>query len=370
MLDAPPMSTINSTRWCALGLAALAACSGSKNSADPFYGAIDNTFGVPPNSAPGVGALDAKFQPIVTTPSTRVLCFGLGNSCYVQQQGFVNGQFFNFFNTGTITPSSNVPTTTLPDGRVGYPATLADHNKADGSGGWHADSFPHSCTPRARGFDPRDDAYRVDIQYPVADALPIANTAVSGAKQVLPIVAVYGVTGVQGETCNDIKNSLSIASATDPESGAFGARRSLTPLDYEVWAVFDPTVPVLTASGTPITADFFWFRGLLANYFSGGPIPLGPDGSLVAMDGIILDPAVGTTFEKSTTNKALLFSYKPGDVGYSPIARLHDFRLPAGKKLGDYTGICQVGAVCKPTEVKLSDAGNVFNTIFIVSSAQ
>jgi hypothetical protein len=66
----------------------------------------------------------------------------------------------------------------------------------------------------------------------------------------------------------------------------------------------------------------------------------------------------------------VLLPYQPGDAGYSPMVRLHDFH--SSKSAGFYKGVCPIGAAtCPATYVKLSDATpSAFNTIFIAASPQ
>ena len=351
----------------ALLVAILAACGGpvtrDGSGADPYNGVIDNTFGQPSftgtNTTPQ-GALAAIFQPTSVASTDRTTCNG-ARSCYLPVPGYVNGKVISFFVAGRIFGTK--PPYTYP-----YAPSIADHG-SDLGGGWHADSFPHSCT--AKPYDQRLDAFKRDQQFPIANALPTNNANISGARPPVGVVAVYGVTGVSGETCNDLKYADSIANFTDSSAGSFGARRTEKPIGYEVWMIFDPSVVVLSAAGgTVLDVPSFWFRGLLANYLSGGRIPQDAQGNLTGMDGVILDPT-GSAFALPTDAKAVLLPYQPGDDGYSPIVRLHDYHLPSGKKLGDYTGVCPVGVTtCPANFVKLSDAGNVFNTILIAASPQ
>ncbi|MBS2022153.1 MAG: hypothetical protein JST92_07055 [Deltaproteobacteria bacterium] len=334
---------------CALFGAALlaAACGGTSDQPDTFNGALDGT------------VLDAKFLP--NTAKT-----------YPVQQGYANGKPFYFYNLGAQR------TSTLP---TPIPVTVADH-QANGNGGQHADFFPNSCTP-GRAFNARTDSYPTDKQAAVFDSLPLATTAFNAV--VWPVVAQYGVTGVVGETCNDIKDSRSIANPGADEPGSYGATRTATPSSYQLWPIIDPTVdvPALTGAIDPTFGPRLgWYKGLYLKYLDGGRIPTAlvqdpafpNDPSkqikvLLPMEGVILDPAGSSSFALPTDAKAVLAPAVPGDDAYSPILRLHDFRLPTGKKLGDYTGICTVKP-CAANLVDITLAGNAFNTIFIVSAPQ
>src|SRR5438477_775685 len=205
---------------------------------DPYNGVIDNTYGVPSFTGTNFtakGALAIQFQPTVPSSSQRSQCTYLdaqgvshaSNSCYIPQTGFWNGQSISFFNAGVIKP---LPFATLPSYvpahcdtsgmNCVYDKSMADH-RSDGGGGWHADVFPHSC--KEGSYDPVLDAFPRDQQFSIADALPINNLQNTSALPPLGMVAVYNVTGVAGETCNDIKYASSIGSTKSP--GKFGARR-------------------------------------------------------------------------------------------------------------------------------------------------
>ena len=110
-------------------------------------------------------------------------------------------------------------------------------------------------------------------------------------------------------------------------------------------------------------------------------IPTDANGNLQAMDGVILDPAGSSAFEVPTTAGSVLLPAAPGTPGFSPIVRLHDFRIPSGATacnngpcaLGFFTGVCPIGqtAPCPTTSVDLSKlSANAFNSMFIVASPQ
>jgi hypothetical protein len=372
--------------------AVLASCGGmpgSRTSADvdPYNGVLDNTYGVPALTGTNFtaqGALAAQFMPLVPTPSSaRTTCnFNPGTnaynvSCYQPQAGYVNGQPISFFNAGQIRTVSFGTVPTFPVAgcdangfNCRYAPSIATQFD-DGGGGWHADVFPHSCT--AASWDPVLDAYPRAEQFPIANGLPLNNTAISSnVKPPLGIVAVYGVTGVTGATCNDLKYAASIT------NGKRGAKRTDAPLGYEVWMVFDPSVPVLAAPGpnaAPVPTNTFWFNGLQAAYLSGGRVPVDASGNLVAMDGVLVASSSSFSATDPTNNKRVILPYKPGDDGYSPFVRLHTY--VSSQSAGYYNAICLKGAACADTaathHVKLSDpavAASASSAILIVASPQ
>ena len=377
------MSKLQLHRSPALALLATLAATGCGGPAlrmdgdvDPYNGVIDNTFGAPNFTGTNFtaqGALALQFQPTTPGSSQRPTCNG-NTSCYLPQTGWVNGQPISFFNAGLIKPlpfatlPSYVPASCAPSGMgCVYAPSMAAH-RSDGGGGWRADVFPHSCKPGR--YDPVADAYPREEQYPIVDALPVNNLTNTSALPPLGVVAVYSVTGVGGETCNDLKYASSIGSASSP--GHFGAKRGDKPSGYEVWYLFDPTVSVFKAPGpnaAPVAVDTLWFNGLQANYLSGGPVPTDAQGNLVAMDGVVL--GTSTAFGDPTANGKVLLPWQPGDDGYSPIVRLHDYKTSTS----GLNAICPLGATCTNSGttkyVKMSDAvAAAFNTILIVASPQ
>ncbi|MFN2546980.1 MAG: hypothetical protein ABR567_06090 [Myxococcales bacterium] len=378
-------------RGLALLATAAAFCCGGPGvrydgDADPYNGVVDNTFGAPTFTGTNFtsqGALAIQFQPSSTSRST---CLG-NNSCYLPQKGFVNGQTILFFNAGVNKPSFStdpppyppVSCATWTAGQAppidysgfncAYAPSITDR-ASDGGGGWQAYSFAPGCKPVP--FDPVLDAFSRDRQFPIASALPINNLALSSPKPPLGLVGVHGVSGVAGETCNDIKYFSSVGTKGDP--GKFGSIGSASPTGYEVWMIFDPTVAVYktspATSGGLINPKVFWFNGLQGAYVSGGAIPVDANGNLIAMDGVIVDPSSATSFASPTADNVVLLPYQPGDGGYSPIVRLHEFHTKSSP--GTLTGVCPIGATtCPANFVKLSDAGaSAFNTIFIAASPQ
>ena len=376
------MLTLHLYRGSALVLlAAVCACgpdwSNATGDADPYNGVIDNTSGAPTffgTNTTGQGALAANFQPIVPSSTQRAQCNN-ATSCYLPITGFAAGKAIKFFIAGRM--SSNTPPfqpATCASSNLGcaYAPTMADHY-SDGGGGFHAYAFPHSC--KAAGYDPVQDAFPRDQQWPIVDALPLNNANLSSPHTPLGLAAVYGVTGVS-ETCNDLKNADSIV------AGRLGAQAPAKASGFEVWMLFDPTVTVLAQAGPnapALATGSFWYRGLQASYLNGGPVPVDANGNLIAMDGIILDPS-GGGFEVTTTNNAIVLPAQPGEDGFSPIVRLHDFTLPSGKKLGDYKGVCLLGdSACEAahksdfvflSSLSASAQKAAFNTVFLAVSPQ
>lgn len=347
----------------------LAACGGTDNQPDEYAG----TLYAGTSAAP---VLDAKFMPV--------------SGSYLAQQGSANGRGVSFRNLGAL------QTEKLPNPiRV----TVATH-QTNGSGGASADSFPNSCTP-GPAFDRRTDAYTKDKQGPIFDSLPLALTSTSLI--VWPLVAQYGVTGVSGMTCNDLKDSRSIAAATDPEPGRYGARRTAIPNSYQLWPVIDLTATVSALPGVAndtttrecpwdTNADpakrarcghLGWYKGLQVAWLNGGRIPTqmvqdpafptDPTRQVeafVPMDGVILNP-VGTGFSLPTENDVVLLPALPGEDAWSPIVRLHNFRLPSGRTFKSYSGICGNGKPCAANLVDINAAAPAaFYTIFIAAPQQ
>jgi len=360
-------------------LAAVCACGPDWHAGgdvDPYNGVIDNSSGTPTftgTNTTAQGALYVNFQPFVPSSSQRAQCNN-ATSCYLPITGFAAGKAIKFFVAGRM--SSNTPpfqpaSCDSSNLHCTYAPTIANHY-TDGGGGFHADVFPHSCTPAP--YDPVQDAFQRDQQWPIADSLPLNNANLSSPHTPLGLAAIYSVTGVSGETCNDLKYAASVS------GGKFGAKRAAAPSAFEVWMIFDPTVPVLVAAGgAALPTSSYWFEGLQASYLNGGPVPLDASGNLIAMDGVILDPSSGG-FEVTTTNNAIVLPAQPGDDAFSPIVRLHDFTLPSGKKLGDYKGVCVIGDTACETAHKndfvllsslsASALKAAFNVVFLAVSPQ
>jgi hypothetical protein len=311
-----------------LPLLALSGCGDAATAVDPYYGTVDAT------------AFDAKFLPSTDKKACP------GGPCYAPQQGYAHGKAFFFYNLGavgtkalgTLTPASA--------------KTVFD--------------FPTGCDGKT-DFDAGSDAYPHDTQFPIFSALPLATTAFG--VNVLPLVISHGVNNVTGNVCNDLKDAASIGPAGGPP-GHFGATDGdVGPV--LIRAVVDASAPLNPGtSGVKLTAQRGWYRGLQLSYLEGGEVPVDAKGNLAAMDGVILDPTSAGFFAKPTDAKVVLLPAVPGEAGYSPIVRLHDFTLPAGKLPGDYKGLCggSLGA-CAASDLDVTTAKSAFNTIFIAASA-
>jgi hypothetical protein len=306
----------------------LPAC-GNGSQADPYAGFVDAT----------------PFDPRYVAATDRTVCQG-NPLCYAPQQGYAKGQPAYFYNVGAAglgqLPKMNATTAQ---------ATI------------HAFDFPHGCIVGPE-FDERVDAYSQDVQYPIFDSLPLV-----AKPPVLPIVAVSGIEAQHGNICNDLKDTRSIAPHGPPgEGGKFGAQVSGTPV-YRLWAIIDPTAPVLTEQkGAMVLPPLGWYRGLLLSYLDGGVVPFDPNGTggqFAVMDGLLLQPNSGATQSKPTDPKVVLLPFVPGDTGYSPLVRLHNFILPAGKQPGDYTSIC-TGAPCADNAADPTVAQAAQTMLFIV----
>jgi hypothetical protein len=258
--------------------------------------------------------------------------------------GYVEGKAVSFYNLGSVA------TAALPVLKAAaLPAVF--------------DIAPDHCSS-ARPYDPLLDAYDPAVQLPIFTALPLA-TKVAGAV-VTPFVSVVPIVSYSPFACNAVKDAADVAYA-----GSSSAKYQLSAADSgeaRMRAVIDPTAPL--APGTPdltLKASLGWYKDLLLTWLDGGPVPLNEKGELQAMDGVILDPAGSTASAKFTDPKVVLLPFSFGEAGYSPIVRLHAFRLPAGKVAGDFTGLCK-GTTCGPKDVNLTLASATStSTIFIVS---
>jgi hypothetical protein len=372
-----PRQLSRSTLAALLGALVCASCGGDSSNADPYNGVVFVTDGA-------AFAWDAKFLASTTCPK------GVSSPCYVPQTGWVNGNVIGFYNLlPTLASSkSTSPGSIVPPVVSGFPTpttiplTAADHH-ADGSGGQHVDSI--AACAAAASYDPRLEAYSNLTQMPVWDSLPFVNSGT-----VWPIVSTFSVTGVDSLACNTIKDSRSIANATDPAgTSSYGATRSATPTGYSLLVPLDPTATVASvqtkaAAGTN-PAVFYsqtpkngWYRGLQVTYLDGGPIPTDSASAptqFVPMDGFILNkgttpPATSadtaeTVVSKLTASGQIVLPFGPGDAGYSPIVRLHPLTVAAAGPA--ITAVCQA-APCAPGSALISAAGKSDFTIFIVSN--
>jgi len=313
-------------------LLAVGACEeASRNAPDPYYGAVDPT------------AFDSRFQP----STDKVRC--PNGNCYPYQLGYQGGQQIHFFNFGA-TQTKNFPVDQT--GATQIPVTLANP----------AFEFT-DCVQRP--YDAFRDPFDRRMQYPIFARLPLATTNTRAF--VIPLTAVFPVTHAGGAGCNDLKDASSIGPAAGPP-GKYGAEASGT-ADYRIWGAIDMTalLPATSMAARP----YAWYRGLQLQYLDGGSIPVDATGqNVLYMDGVLTNPGNGY-FAKPTDQNVVILPFKPGDPGYSPIVRLHDFDLAmAGKTVGDLTGICRMPPCTDPTQVDISRIPAAFNTIFIVWSNQ
>ncbi len=355
---------------CALlaGFSAI-SCGSDSNQADPYNGVLTSyTYEQP---------FDSKFiAQAAATGCIKDPATGKNDAlfpaypCYEPQQAFAKGSPVWFYNIGSI------KTSTLPSP---LPTTVADP-KLLGGGGTHVDIFPHSCAPGA-ARDARLDAYDKAFQFPIFNTLPVATTAFGAI--VWPIAATYGVNLTTNETCNDLKDSRSIADASNPGGGSYGATRTAQPTSYELMAIVDSTSAIgVPLPGQPLPGlpnagwSYGWYEGLLLRYLDGGPIKtnvvIDNNGvsttALQVMDGIILDPSSG--YAATTDQKVILLPAAPGDDAYSPIVNLHDYTLESGKKPGDYVGICTASMTDCPANYALMSKAKpaAYATVFIAAT--
>lgn len=314
-------------------------------SGDAYQGAADTS------------VLDGRLQP----SASKAVCQGQA-PCYAPVTGAVNGRPIRFYVAGLFTANDAVK----------LPASLGPRQVArsavDNSGGFSIDTFRGSPCTVGPAQDPVRDAFGTDRQYPVLLDLPVAPNA--GSKNLTyPIATTYSVNGVRGQ-CNDLKTSASIS--PDPTApGRNGAVQPATPSGSEVWLIGDPSATFFDLAGNAAPMPLAWFRGLLIGAVggAGNAIPLDPADTnrFRFMDGAIQNPA--GAFSSVTDAAAVVLPYAPGDAKYSPLVRLHNFTLPANRKVGDYKGICQPGAAC-PANFISDLSGAAFNTLFIVTSVR
>ena len=315
-------------------------------SGDAYQGAADTS------------VLDAKLQPSFS----KTLCQGQ-TPCYASVSGYVNGVSIPFYIAGAFTSADTVK---LP---IAFGPKQVARASSDNSGGFDIDTFRGSACTAGPAQDPVRDAFGTDHQYPVLLDLPVAPNT-SSKSLTYPIATTYAVNGVTGQ-CNDLKTSVSIS--TDPTMpGRNGAVQPPTSSGYEVWLLGDLSVNFFDLSGKLTQMPLGWFKGLLIGAV-GGPgnaIPLDATDTtkFKFMEGAIQN-APGS-FSNVTDAKAVVLPYPPGDPKYSPLVHLHNFALPAGKKIGDFKGICQAGQVPCPSNYINDLSGTAFNTIFIVTSIQ
>lgn len=293
-----------------------------------------------------------------TTQPWQVRC--IGAKCYPSQQVWIHGQPVYVYNLVQVLMKTSAGAAVMPADKAGnpiLPLTLSTMSAYD---------FPTNCIPGAP-YDQQADRYTTEFQYPIFDKLPIANTKL--AYGVLPIVAVHGVTGVGGNTCNDLKSYASVGTdAADP--GKFGAVADGT-TSYRIFVPVEenyaPTLPLRQCAPdqipTPSTPNlcpesvnlqgYAWFNNLQLGYVRGGAVPLDSTGTqFQAMEAVIVDQLSGTTSHNNSTDMGtVLLPFAPGEPGWSPIVRVHDFVYPtADKGIGYWTGVCNSDPNPGPTK--------------------
>lgn len=302
---------------------------------DPYLGAVDPT------------AYDVKFQ----ASTSKTACGTTPTPCYPIQQGYAGGAPVYFYNLGTV------PVASLPkdaNGKNQLASSVATNQVYD---------FPTACTPSGT-FDIRVHQFARDVQYPIFSAIPLAST--SSSVLVLPLAQVHTVSGLSGNTCNDLKTADSI------NDGKYGAQPSSS-VDFQLRAAVDPTANFAPApnAANVLAGSLAWYKGLTLSHISGGSIPVDAAGNLQPMEGAIV--TYGGTAAKPTDPKVIILPAAPGAPGFVPVVRLHEFTAPTGKTAGSYTGICATPPSCAGTEVDITtgpQATKVTNLLFIVGSAQ
>jgi hypothetical protein len=301
------------------------------------------------NTSSGADPYDGFFDPSVLTggfaaQTSRTAC--PKGKCYPVQQGFLNGKPFLFYNLFNF-QSSMLASDAMHPLPISSLVSIDTYDIGTG------------CT-QVSGFDRQRDAYRRDKQYPIFNKLPTGTI-------MYPFVGRHMVSGLTGETCNDLKNATSITGAgpgTPNPTGVaaqpkFGAMADTKPTDYQMWTVVDPTA--LFANTTTISAG--WYNNLQMTFLNSGQVPTDQSGNLVAMTGVIVNPSTG--FAKPTDPMVIIVPHGPGEPGYSPIVVVKNFALDQGQNPGDFTGICNGGGTCGPKDVDITTAGTPFYTLFI-----
>jgi hypothetical protein len=393
------MTTRSRLAWAA-SLVCLLSCGPPLNSPDPYEGVAD-----PGYSLPSGTPYDAKFLPIATNVKATdgsSICPASKGPCYPVIKGFVHGTPIYFYEIGGVTTSSpfapNCPGTPPspfckdPTGNEVFSTTLATNLVYQFT--------PGQCTPNPNGYDVVWDAFDTTVQYPVMTQLPLAVSSFN--PPVVPMAGVNTVTGVSGDQCNDIKNAASIDgspctsnancnsgvcnSSGACQGGRFGATSPTTVDHYAMYAAIDMTayVPPLVGSDgktqlSPQPYGYAWSSDLQTAIFSSvgaknaGNVPIdnSTPPNFVAMDGVLVDP-VGK-FSKITDNQTVIFPAAPGESGWSPIVRLHDYTVSpdAGQSVGSLKDICPSSGCTSPDQVDMTQAESAaFNTIFVIAVGQ
>jgi hypothetical protein len=396
--------TVHSKLACAASLTFLLSCGPPLNSADPYEGVADP--GYQPTGAFQGTPYDSKFQPTATSvkdSNGATLCPSSKGPCYPLIKGYAHGSPIYFYEIGGVTTkipfAPNCPGTPPapickdPTGNEVFSTTLAANRVFEFS--------PGQCTPNPNGYDVVWDAYDTTVQYPVMTQLPLAVSAF--ATPVVPMAAVVTVTGISGDQCNDIKNAASVDGAPCTsnsgcnsgvctstgfcQGGRFGATAPQAVDHYSMYAGIDMTasVPPLTGADgktvlSPQPFAYAWSGDLQTGLLSsvggknGGNIPVdnSTPPNFVTMDGVIVDP-VGKFSVPSTDSKTIIFPAAPGEAGWSPIVRLHDYTInpDAGQSIGSLNDICDGGGCTSPNQVDMGRTAAVaFNTIFVIAVGQ
>lgn len=300
------------------------SCGDSEPYSDPFQGYIDTS------------VLDTKFRPTGRCG---------GQDCYLTQVATVNGDPVVFFNLGTVAhPNSDKSTPPPPIAAETVTGTVYE--------------FPDGCDSEGQKYDRRLDAYDPTQQYPVFKQLPLAPSS-SSAPAVLPLVRVVRWMGSGDTLCNAIKDASSV------EEFRFSGSRVEGPSTVGMRAVIT-SAEVRLASGASYAAPLGWYKGLLLNYLDAGELNVDAKGNLVTMDGVLVHPPTGTS--SVTANNVLVLFARPGEVGWSPVVRLREFRAAEGSKVSDYRSLCY-DAPCPTGAVDMSKATTYSGTLFLVGGA-
>jgi hypothetical protein len=134
-----------------------------------------------------------------------------------------------------------------------------------------------------------------------------------------------------------------------------------------------------------------WEAGLQLSFLNGGTVPLSPTNSSAfqVMDGAVIlphDPGSPPSTYCAANQVAcpspiynpanIILPAVPGDPGWSPIVRLHEFHVAAGVDVDSfgnfyntvYTAICTNPGSCQPNEVDLTQALLATNVMFVVAN--
>jgi hypothetical protein len=395
-----------STAVAICGALLVAACGASGDKPDPYNGFVDGS------------AFDSKLQP--TARNSKGPC--TTNPCYPTQQGWAHGKKFSFYNLGTVKVST-LPRNAFQQLQITKAIVTAN-----------AYDFAGPCTPSSVVYNPLTDAYPSTLQYPVLDSLPLATSSAgvivlpivntfgvsdnsgTGCQYIKTASSIsLGLTpGSHGASAGPhiayrlwaaIDTTTSATSATTAINGASCAIPNGSAVPCPVQELQQPTGTLGTQCGTALTScqtacssssdptcteqcqqayiacmtlmGTGWYKGLQFNYLDGGDIPIDPvqPDSLAYMDGVLVDPIPDPSlssgpFSNTTDANVVILPFLPGEAGYSPIVRLHDFALPPGGTFGQFTDECPTGQGCTATQVDMTQVQYPANQlIFIVASA-